>query len=104
MRRVLGSEFEGIRIAEHPLLRIDLSREHGCEGMSNAELRSAARADRFDDRTDANVAVASTSVPVAVASAEIVTQSAIAARYAIAAPMVGAVRWTRSRRNMSDFS
>src|SRR5262249_25088748 len=37
---------------------------------------SATRAARFADRTDANVATASTSVPPAVASEEIVTQSA----------------------------
>ena len=39
--------------------------------------RSVARADRFADRTAANVAAASTSVPPAVASDEIVVQSAI---------------------------
>jgi hypothetical protein len=33
------------------------------------------RAERFDDRTDANVASASTSVPAPVANAEIVAQS-----------------------------
>jgi len=38
------------------------------------------RAARFAERTDANVAVASTSVPPAVASEEIVGQSAIACR------------------------
>jgi hypothetical protein len=38
--------------------------------------RSATRAARFADQTDANVASASTNVPAAVASAEIVTQSA----------------------------
>ena len=37
--------------------------------------RSATRAERFADRTAAKVASASTSVPAAVASAEIVTQS-----------------------------
>lgn len=37
---------------------------------------SAMRADRFDDRTAENVASASTSVPPAVASDEIVCQSA----------------------------
>jgi hypothetical protein len=36
-----------------------------------------ARADRFADRTAANVAAASTSVPPAVANEEIVAQSAI---------------------------
>ena len=40
---------------------------------------SAVRADRFDDRTDANVATASTSVPAAVPSDEIVSQLAIRA-------------------------
>lgn len=39
---------------------------------------SAVRAARFDDRTAANVATARTSVPPAVASDEIVTQSATA--------------------------
>lgn len=39
---------------------------------------SATRADRFADRTELNVATASTRVPPAVASEEIVTQSAIA--------------------------
>jgi hypothetical protein len=38
--------------------------------------RSATRAERFAERTDANVAMARTSVPPAVASAEMVTQSA----------------------------
>jgi hypothetical protein len=42
--------------------------------------RSAARAARFADRTDPNVATASTKVPPAVAREEIVTQSATAAR------------------------
>jgi hypothetical protein len=37
---------------------------------------SAALAARFAERTEENVAAASTSVPPAVASAEIVTQSA----------------------------
>src|SRR3954463_4055821 len=41
-------------------------------------LRSATRAERFDDRTAENVASASTSVPPAVASDEIVAQSVIA--------------------------
>ena len=41
---------------------------------------SAIRAERFDERTAANVATASTSVPPAVASEEIVTQSAISSR------------------------
>src|SRR5436190_7804130 len=39
--------------------------------------RSVTRAERLADRTAANVAPASTSVPPAVASAEIVTQSAL---------------------------
>src|SRR5665213_3925961 len=43
--------------------------------------RSAARAARFADRTEANVAPARTSVPLAVASAEIVTQSAMGRVY-----------------------
>jgi len=38
--------------------------------------RSATRDERLAERTEANVAPASTSVPPAVASAEIVTQSA----------------------------
>src|SRR5437764_8790139 len=37
---------------------------------------SATRADRFAERTDANVAIARTRVPPAVASDEMVTQSA----------------------------
>ena len=37
---------------------------------------SATRADRLEERTDENVATASTSVPAAVASEEIVCQSA----------------------------
>lgn len=41
--------------------------------------RSAVRAARFADLTELNVATASTSVPPAVASEEIVTQSAISA-------------------------
>src|SRR3954453_534606 len=53
-----------------------------CDGTRNARSpasteRSATRATRFADRTDMNVAPASTSVPPAVASDEIVTQSAI---------------------------
>src|SRR6478736_7297611 len=44
--------------------------------------RSATRADRFDDRTAENVASASTSVPPAVASDEIVAQSVIRRTYA----------------------
>src|SRR5262249_34882178 len=43
--------------------------------------RSATRAARFADRTDAKVAAASTSVPPAVESAEIVTQSATTGYY-----------------------
>jgi hypothetical protein len=42
--------------------------------------RSATRAERFADFTDENVATARTSVPPAVASDEMVTQSAIAGR------------------------
>ena len=41
---------------------------------------SAIRAERLDERTAANVATASTSVPPAVASDEIVAQSAIRRR------------------------
>src|SRR5438876_10448060 len=44
--------------------------------MPASRARSVARADRFADRTAANVAPASTSVPPAVASEEIVGQSA----------------------------
>jgi len=44
-------------------------------------VRSATRAARFAERTDANVAPARTSVPPAVASEEIVTQSAMARVY-----------------------
>src|ERR671930_336391 len=44
--------------------------------------RSAVRAARFAERTEANVAIARTSVPPAVARAETVAQSAIAAGYA----------------------
>jgi hypothetical protein len=40
--------------------------------------RSAVRAARFAERTDANVDTARTSVPPAVAREEIVTQSAMA--------------------------
>ena len=40
---------------------------------------SAIRAERFDERTAANVATASTSVPAPVASEEIVSQSATGA-------------------------
>ena len=42
---------------------------------------SASRADRFEERTAAKVAPASTSVPPAVASDEMVTQSATGRRY-----------------------
>src|SRR5436190_9639381 len=42
--------------------------------------RSVTRAERLDDRTAANVAPASTSVPPAVASAEIVAQSVLKRR------------------------
>ena len=38
--------------------------------------RSATRAERFEDHTETNVAIASARVPAAVASAEIVAQSA----------------------------
>src|SRR4249920_3185438 len=53
----------------------------GRDGMSSGRSpaiseRSATRADLFDDRTAENVAPASTSVPPAVASEEMVTQSA----------------------------
>ena len=53
----------------------------GREGMSSGRnpaisARSATRAERFDDRTAEKVAPASTSVPPAVASDEMVTQSA----------------------------
>ena len=41
---------------------------------------SATRAERLADLTELNVAIASTSVPPAVASDEIVTQSAIGFR------------------------
>jgi hypothetical protein len=62
-----------------------------CTGSSRLELnktgrrptwnaRSAMRAARFADRTDENVAIASTNVPPAVANDEIVTQSAIEVR------------------------
>lgn len=46
---------------------------------------SATRAARFAERTDANAAVASTKVPPAVASEEIVTQSATCTGYVAAA-------------------
>ncbi len=56
------------------------SREGTNTGRSPAiSVRSATRAERFADRTALNVATASTSVPPAVASDEIVTQSAIGA-------------------------
>src|SRR5919204_6087344 len=48
--------------------------------------RSAVRAARFAERTEANVAIARTSVPPAVARAETVAQSAIAAGYAALVP------------------
>ena len=44
--------------------------------MPASSARSATRAERFDDRTAEKVAAASTSVPPAVASDEIVCQSA----------------------------
>src|SRR3954447_863694 len=65
-----------------------------CVGSSRRELTrigrrcscsavSAMRAERLAERTDANVATASTRVPPAVASEEIVTQSAIASALAV---------------------
>ena len=56
-----------------------------CDGISTGRIpassdRSATRAERFADLTDENVATARTSVPPAVASEEMVTQSAIAGR------------------------
>ncbi len=48
--------------------------------------RSATRAERLDERTDEKVATASTSVPPAVASDEMVTQSAIGPRVYPARP------------------
>gem|GEM_PF-2739589 len=60
------------------------------EGMSRGRVAarsdsSATRAARFAERTDANAAVASTKVPPAVASEEIVTQSATCTGYVAAA-------------------
>ena len=54
-----------------------------CDGISSGRspawsARSATRAERLDERTDEKVATASTSVPPAVASDEMVTQSATA--------------------------
>ena len=53
----------------------------GRDGMSSGRMpasnaSSATRDERLAERTDANVAAASTSVPPAVASDEMVTQSA----------------------------
>ena len=56
--------------------------------------RSAAEAVRFDDRTAANVATASTSVPLAVAIEAIVDQSATRPRYAAA---VTSIAWRIGR-------
>jgi hypothetical protein len=47
------------------------------------------RADRFDDRTDENVAMASTSVPKPVASEEIVVQSVTVDRLEVAPVRLG---------------
>ena len=60
-----------LAVAVEELDREDLAVRDCCEG-----LRSASRADRFDERTAENVAAASTSVPPAVASEEMVVQSA----------------------------
>src|SRR5438445_3497882 len=58
-------------------------REGNRSGRSPAwRVRSAVRAAPLADRTEAKVATASTRVPPAVASAEIVVQSAIRGRYA----------------------
>ena len=66
-------------LSTNPTLTAGSSR---CEGMSSGRMpamseRSATRAERFAERTDENVATASTSVPPAVASDEMVTQSAM---------------------------
>jgi hypothetical protein len=50
----------------------------GTVGAAILAARSALRADRFAERTDANVATASTKVPPAVASEATVVQSVIA--------------------------
>ena len=60
--------------------RIRSSGSSSRDGMSTGRIpirseRSATRADRLADLTELNVATASTSVPPAVASDEIVTQS-----------------------------
>ena len=62
--------------------RIRSSGSSSREGISTGRIpirndRSATRAERLADLTELNVATASTSVPPAVASEEIVTQSAI---------------------------
>src|SRR5438309_286597 len=58
-------------------------RDGNRSGRSPAwRVRSAVRAAALADRTEAKVATASTRVPPAVASAEIVVQSAIRGRYA----------------------
>src|SRR3954466_5265432 len=63
--------------------------------------RSATRDERLAERTDANVAPASTSVPPAVARAEIVTQSATPQVYGPQSPGAGA---PARRRTMSRDS
>src|SRR5579871_442498 len=69
------------------------SRDGTSSGRSPASNeRSATRAARLAERTDANVATPSTSVPPAVASDEIVTQSATAAVYGLRARRIALVR------------
>jgi hypothetical protein len=63
MRSTGSSSREGIRTGRRPAISD----------------RSATRAERLADLTELNVATASTSVPPAVASDEIVTQSAMLA-------------------------
>src|SRR6266508_5642292 len=58
--------------------------------MVASNARSVTRADWCDERTAANVAAASTSVPPAVANEEMVAQSATLRHYRVVDPAIGA--------------
>jgi hypothetical protein len=77
-RRAAALDLHPVLVVKRHLLRWVLeTRGHEHRAQSGEQRRSAARAARLAERTEEKVATARTSVPPAVASAEMVTQSAM---------------------------
>jgi hypothetical protein len=74
-------DVEPLAVGKTDLLRRVVEPGRHQQRPESSEQRTLGGARRFADRTDAKVAPTRTSVPLAVASAEIVTQSAMARVY-----------------------